>query len=105
LRRYSSWLDGDLANGALAYIPGIYPSSTIRQGLFLDLVSVAHRVLDNEGSYTQRKSRYARVGHKGQLTMLCLRGRLEPDILIERTALFAAFSLQQATRKPQLPTA
>lgn len=65
--------------------------------MFLDLVSVAHCMLDNEGPYTQRKSRHARVGHKGQLTMLCLRGRLETDILIERTALFAAFSLQQAT--------
>jgi hypothetical protein len=30
---------------------------------------------------------------------MSLRGRLVPDILIGRTALFAAFNLQQATRK------
>jgi hypothetical protein len=71
----------------------------IYQGTFLDLVSVAHFMLDNEGSYTQGESKHAGVDHKGQLTVFCMYGRLESDVLIGRTALFAALSLQQATGK------
>jgi hypothetical protein len=78
---------------------GVLCWKDIYQGTFLDLVSVAHFMLDNEGSYTQGESKHAGVDHKGQLTVFCMCGRLESDVLIGRTALFAALSLQQATGK------